>query len=101
KLLWTPDVLALDSLYEETIDRFGPIPRPLQFLFDVSRIRIVGADFGISKILCGAEETAVRCAQDSPLFKMKPPKGWFRQSQGFLGPGGLSSLGRFVSHIAS
>ncbi|MDR1133951.1 MAG: DEAD/DEAH box helicase, partial [Synergistaceae bacterium] len=39
KLLWTPDVLALDSLYEETIDRFGPIPRPLQFLFDVSRIR--------------------------------------------------------------
>jgi transcription-repair coupling factor (superfamily II helicase) len=100
KLLWTRDIAALDALYEETIDRFGPIPRPLRFLFDVSRMRVVGADFGISKILCGTDETAVHCVPDSPLFKMKPPKGWFRHAQGFLGPGGLSSLGYFVSHIS-
>ena len=101
KLLWTRDISVLDAMYEETIDRFGPIPPPLRFLFDVSRVRIVGADFGISKVLCGTDETTVHCAPDSPLFKMKPPKGWFCHSQGFLGPGGLSSLGHFISHIAS
>ncbi|MDR1579026.1 MAG: DEAD/DEAH box helicase [Synergistaceae bacterium] len=101
KLLWTRDKSVLDALYDETIDRFGPIPRPLQFLFDVSRMRVVGADFGISKVLCGADETTIQCAPDSPLFKTKPPKGWFRHSQGFLGPGGLSSLGGFVTHIVS
>jgi transcription-repair coupling factor (superfamily II helicase) len=95
------DILMLDALRDETIDRFGPIPRSLGFLFDVSRVRIVGADFGISKILCGTDETAVHCAPDSPLFKIKPPKGWFRHAQGFLGPGGLYSLGHFVSHIIS
>jgi transcription-repair coupling factor (superfamily II helicase) len=101
KLLWTGDISALDALHEETTDRFGPIPRPLRFLFDVSRMRVAGADFGISKVLCGADETAVQCAPDSPLFKMSPPKGWFRHSQGFLGPGGLSSLGHFISHMES
>jgi transcription-repair coupling factor (superfamily II helicase) len=99
KLLWTREISALDALREETVDRFGPIPAPLQFLFDVSRTRVAGADLGISKVLCGAGETTVQCAPDSPLLKIKPPKGWFRHSQGFLGPGGLSALGRFVSHI--
>lgn len=100
KLLWTCDIGTLESLYSETLDRFGPIPRALQFLFDVARLRIIGPDYGVLKIFCGSDEISVQCAPDSPLLKKLPPKSWFKQGQGFLGPGGAESLRLLVEYIA-
>jgi transcription-repair coupling factor (superfamily II helicase) len=101
KLLWTRDAGALDALREETLDRFGPLPRNLRFLFDVARLRASGADYGVLKALCGSDEISVQCAPDSPLLKRFPPKGWFRKGHGFLGPGGMDSLARFVEHMTA
>jgi transcription-repair coupling factor (superfamily II helicase) len=101
KLLWARDVETLESLYHETVDRFGPVPGALRFLFDVSRIRIIGPGHGILKVFCASGEISVLCSADSPLLKKLPPKGWFRKGHGFLGPGGAEPLHRLVGHIAS
>jgi transcription-repair coupling factor (superfamily II helicase) len=101
KLLWARDDGILESLYRETVDRFGPVPRVLRFLFDVARLRIMGPGCGILKILCGSDEITVQCAPDSAMLKKLPPKGWFRKAQGFLGPGGMESFGGFVGYVAS
>jgi transcription-repair coupling factor (superfamily II helicase) len=100
KLLWTQDAGALDSLAEETVDRFGPMPKTLSFLFDVSRTRIIGPDYGVTKILCGRDETVVQFGQGSPLASSRPPKGWFGRPGCFMGPGGYSALGDFLAHIS-
>ncbi|MCL2010634.1 MAG: DEAD/DEAH box helicase, partial [Synergistaceae bacterium] len=99
KLLWTRDLATLDALASETVDRFGPIPRALQFLFDVARLRVAGPDYGILKVFCGAGENSIHCLPDSPLMKNSPPKKWFKNKRGFLGPGGMDALAVFVSHI--
>ena len=97
KLLWTQETTVLDDLHQETIDRFGPLPKVLEFLFDVARIKIVGPDYGILKVLCGRDETVVQCDPTGPLSNTPPPYGWFRRLDGFLGPGGLTSLGKFLA----
>ncbi|MDR1916448.1 MAG: DEAD/DEAH box helicase [Synergistaceae bacterium] len=100
KLLWTRESSALDALQDETTDRFGPMPRPLKFLFDVSRIKITGPDFGILKVICGSDETAVQCDPCGPLAGESAPQGWFRRSDGFIGPGGMESLGKFILYLS-
>ena len=99
KLLWTRDVTTLDALYEETLDRFGPIPRTLRFLFDVARLRVIGPDHGILKVLCASEKNSAQCLHDSPLLKRLPPKGWFKRGLEFMGPGGIDAFATFIRHI--
>ncbi|MDR1965346.1 MAG: DEAD/DEAH box helicase [Synergistaceae bacterium] len=100
KLLWTREECVLDALREEAVDRFGPMPRVLEFLFDVARIRILGPDCGIAKVFCGASETSVQLAPGAAMASCAPPAGWFRREHGFIGPGGMESLRRLVSHAA-
>ncbi|MDR3331428.1 MAG: DEAD/DEAH box helicase [Synergistaceae bacterium] len=99
KLLWTQDLDVLDSLADETVDRFGPMPEVLRFLFDVSRIRVMGMDFNISRVLCGRDETVAQFDPDGRLAKSPPPPGWFRRLDGFLGPGGFGALRNLISHL--
>jgi transcription-repair coupling factor (superfamily II helicase) len=99
KLLWTQDMGILDSLLDETVDRFGPMPRVLEFLFDAARVRIAGPDHGITKVTCGTDETAVQFSAESPLRRVPPPKGWFRRDHGLAGRGGMDSLKQLVSWI--
>ncbi|MDR1885162.1 MAG: DEAD/DEAH box helicase [Synergistaceae bacterium] len=101
KLLWTQDMGALDALADETVDRFGPMPPVLRFLFDVSRIRVLGPDYGIVKILCGRDETVVQFDPEGPLARSAPPPGWFRRMDGFLGPGGTGAMGALLAHITA
>jgi transcription-repair coupling factor (superfamily II helicase) len=96
KLLWTSDMEALESLHDETIDRFGPMPKVLEFLFDVARIKIIGPDLMIVKVLCGTDETVIECYPGGPPAGMKTPPGWFRRMNGFIGPGGFAGLGGFI-----
>ncbi|MDR3254856.1 MAG: DEAD/DEAH box helicase [Synergistaceae bacterium] len=100
KLLWTQDLDNLDSLREETTDRFGPMPKVLEFLFDVARIKIAGPDFTIVKVLCGRDETVIECSPEGPPSDIKTPRGWFRRMNGFIGPGGFSALGGFMKSIS-
>jgi transcription-repair coupling factor (superfamily II helicase) len=99
KLLWTRDASALEALREETVDRFGPMPRALRFLFDVAKLRAVGSDYGVLKVVCGAGEISVQCAADSALLTKLPPKGWFKRERGFLGPGGPAALAGFLAYV--
>jgi transcription-repair coupling factor (superfamily II helicase) len=98
KLLWSHDLENLQSLYEETIDRFGPMPKVLEFLFDVARIKIIGPDYLIVKVLCGKDETVIECSP-APPDGMKTPSGWFRRMNGFIGPGGFAALGCFITSL--
>jgi transcription-repair coupling factor (superfamily II helicase) len=100
KLLWSRDMESLDSLRAETIDRFGPMPKVLEFLFDVASIKIMGPNFMITKVLCGTDETVIECSPDGPPQDMKTPPGWFRRMNGFIGPGGFSALGGFLRGAA-
>lgn len=99
KLLWTQELDNLQELYDETIDRFGPMPPVLLFLFNVARIRIKGPDYKIAKVLCGRDETIVQGDPEGPMKDLKTPKGWMRRLDGFIGPGGLSSLGDFIGAL--
>lgn len=99
KLLWTQELDALRELYDETIDRFGPMPSVLLFLFDVARVRIMGPDFKIIKVLCGRDETIIQGDPEGPMKDMKAPKGWMRRLDGFIGPGGFSSLRDFLGAL--
>ena len=99
KLLWTRDLAALDELYDETLDRFGPMPRALRFLFDVTKLRVIGPDHGILKVFCGSDENSAQCLPNSPLLKKPPPKGWFKRGYGFTGYGGMDAIATFVNHI--
>jgi transcription-repair coupling factor (superfamily II helicase) len=101
KLLWSADMEGLDSLRGETIDRFGPMPKVLEFLFDVASVKIVGPDFLITKVLCGADETVIECSPEGPPPGMKLPPGWFRRMNGFIGPGGFGALGGFLRSALS
>jgi transcription-repair coupling factor (superfamily II helicase) len=96
KLLWSADTEGLSSLRAETIDRFGPMPKVLEFLFDVAGIKIIGPDFSIKKVLCSVDETVIECSPEGPPSGMKTPPGWFRRMNGFIGPGGFSALGGFL-----
>jgi transcription-repair coupling factor (superfamily II helicase) len=99
KLLWTQDAGNLESLREETIDRFGPMPKVLEFLFDVAKIKILGPDFTIVRALCGRDETIIECSPEGPPSDMRTPPGWFRRMNGFIGPGGFDALGGFIESM--
>lgn len=100
RILWAHDAGAIESLRDETIDRFGPLPRPLAFLFDTARARIIGPEFGVRKVACMPGETRVECADDGPLSETKKlPRGWVRRGGIFTGPGGLEALGVFLREM--
>jgi transcription-repair coupling factor (superfamily II helicase) len=96
KLLWAQDIGSLQSLHDETIERFGPMPKVLEFLFDIAKIKILGPDYTIVKVLCGRDETVIERAVDGSPKEMQTPHGWFRRSNGFIGPGGFGALGSFI-----
>ncbi|GMW00065.1 MAG: transcription-repair-coupling factor [Candidatus Hydrogenedentota bacterium] len=54
----------VDELNEELADRFGQPPRPVQRLLDVMRVRALGADVSVSRVVIA--KTAVVLEFDSP-----------------------------------
>ena len=96
KLLWTQELQNLASLRDETVDRFGPIPRVLEFLFDVAEVRIKGPEYGIIAVQCARDEIPVQYSPDSRAAELPPPRGWFKRDGCFIGPGGYSSLSNFI-----
>jgi transcription-repair coupling factor (superfamily II helicase) len=60
------DEEALNTLREELIDRFGPLPEPARALIDSHRLRILGKPLGIARI--DATDAAIQLQ-----FVPKPP----------------------------
>ncbi|GAO41676.1 transcription-repair coupling factor [Flavihumibacter petaseus] len=61
----------LRAFYQEMQDRFGPIPPPVEDLFDTVRVRRLGVDLGFEKLLLRDE--VLKCffvnKHDSPYFE--------------------------------
>ena len=99
KLLWTREEDVLNDLSSETVDRFGPMPPALKFLFDIARIRILGPEYKIIRVLCGRDETIIQGDPEGPMKGIKTPSGWIRRLDGFIGPGGFSAPGCFIDAL--
>ena len=97
KLLRVSDRAALLSLKEEVRDRFGALPTPLRFLFNVACLRIWGEECGISRILCEKDQTTLE-----PLNVELPhplPAGWSLVQNALIGAGGHHSVESLVSYL--
>lgn len=96
RLLWVSSESALAELRAETEDRFGPLPRVLEFLFSVARVKATGPSFGVRRVTVARDETNVEIDPEGALANVRPPRGWVRVSGGFMGMGGLDPLSHFV-----
>lgn len=97
KLLSVSDKTELLSLKEEVRDRFGALPVPLRFLFDVAFLRVWGQGCGVSRILCEKDQTMIE-----PLNIELPhplPAGWSLVSDVLIGGGGHRSVESLVSYL--
>jgi len=57
-------VQTVDDLYAELTDRFGKPPTPVKRLLDVMRIRALGADHGVSRILAARSQVTLQFEPD-------------------------------------
>lgn len=81
-----------EALRSETRDRFGDIPKELDFLFDLAVIRGAAGTLGITKLICSRYELVLQGRPEAPWEKLKFPPRWRRRADGFIGPGGFSGL---------
>ncbi len=54
---------VLDELEQELVDRFGPLPPPARNLLYLVRLRVLGAQAGITAISCLGRQVVIRMAQ--------------------------------------
>lgn len=99
RILWMNDTKMLMELKDETRDRFGPLPKTLEFLFAVSAVKILGTERGVSSVTVTKGETVVMFAPDSPLREAKAPLGWYRLNDRMISEGGLDRLPEFVEKM--
>lgn len=90
------EILALRG---EVEDRFGPLPRAVEFLFAVARMRVLGPQKGIRKVVCGKDGTLVQGDPEQLMEMHSLPKGWVRRLDGFIGPGGYEGLVSLLSEM--
>jgi transcription-repair coupling factor (superfamily II helicase) len=61
----TPE--ELESMQEEIIDRFGPMPDPVKHLIETHRLRIAARPLGISRIDAGPEAIVLQFVPKPPI----------------------------------
>ena len=81
-----------EDLRAETRDRFGNIPKELDFLFDLAVIRGAAGKLGITGLICSRYELVLQGRPDAPWEKLKFPPRWRRRADGFIGPGSFSGM---------
>ena len=57
----------IDTLLEETVDRFGRLPPAGQTLFDVHRLRVLARGYGVVKIDSAEKATVITFKPDPPV----------------------------------
>lgn len=64
----------VDELEQELADRFGPLPPPARNLLYLVRLRVLGAQAGITAISCVGRQVVIRMAQGIKVReKLAPP----------------------------
>lgn len=71
---------GVEEMAEELRDRFGPVPRPVQRLLNVMRVRALGAEAGVARISAGKD--GVTLEFDRPDFLAGAVKGRLRERFG-------------------
>ncbi len=61
----------LESMQEEIIDRFGPMPDPVRHLIETHRLRIAARPLGISRIDAGPEAIVLQFVPKPPIDPSK------------------------------
>lgn len=84
------------SLREETEDRFGKIPKDLDFLFNIAEISGASYELGLKKLTCGQWQLVLTGDAGAEWEKLKLPPLWRRRSDGITGPGGFSGVREFA-----
>ena len=87
------------DLREEVTDRFGRMPKSLEFLFNLAAIRTASFELKITEVSCGSEATIIRFMPCRSFDKMRTPRGWMKRLDGFIGPGGYDSLSEMAEII--
>ncbi len=87
------------ELREETIDRYGKMPPPLEFLMDLTYVRTLASALDISKIICSSDETVIQGDPEGAWAGLDLKLPWIRKLDGFVGPGGYSGIGVLAAGI--
>jgi len=61
------DAGQLEAMYEELIDRFGPLPTPAKTLVECHRLRVLGKPLGIARIDASESGVQLQFIPDPPL----------------------------------
>jgi transcription-repair coupling factor (superfamily II helicase) len=75
KIAETSSLKDITKIKEELIDRFGPIPAPVQRLLKTAKIRIMCSSKGIGRIDVADEKIVLRHAKDNSIAKVGDLKG--------------------------
>jgi transcription-repair coupling factor (superfamily II helicase) len=65
----TPE--ALETMQEEIIDRFGPMPEAVKTLIETHRLRILGKPLGVARIDAGPESILLQFVPKPPIDAAK------------------------------
>lgn len=98
KLLRAQDRNDLETTRSEVLDRFGPIPAAVGFLFDVALLRLYGERLGIDSVQVAQTETTLR----GLLTAFPPgerPGGWRWGKNWAIGPGGAKGIAFIAGFI--
>ncbi len=92
RLLKTEHPNEVTELRNETVDRFGELPPSLNFLFNMAYVRSASSDFGITRIVCGRDETIVKGEPEGLWQNLLPAPKWMRRLDGLIGVGGFAGM---------
>ncbi len=87
----TPEEAA--ALEEELTDRFGKAPHEVRLLLGGTRLRVLGWGMG-ERFRIGPHRME---AWLLPGLSLDPPKGWLREKDVWVGPGGLEGVASLCS----
>ena len=87
----TPEEAA--ALEEELTDRFGKAPHEVRLLLGGTRLRVLGWGMG-ERFRIGPHRME---AWLLPGLSLDPPKGWLREKDAWVGPGGLEGVASLCS----
>lgn len=92
RLLKVESAAEAEALRDETIDRFGRLPKSVSFLFDLACVRAAAPDLQMTKIVCSRYETVIEAVPDGDWEKLKLPPKWMKRIDGLVGPGGFAGM---------
>ena len=98
KMLRVESITEALDLKSETQDRFGKIPKELDFLFNVSVVRGAKKHLDATALICTKEQTILQCASEA-LNEIAIPKTFYVKQHSLItrgGHDGMALLAKFL-----